>query len=191
MAAEELAEFTYFGEDVAAQDIPEQNRDDENELYTAGDVTSFQEESAQDISEKNQDDEDELYTAGTGVFKAMQGEQLEGKVAPDELNYSTWEDDSPRTEEAIRAGMAVLDSGATKTMGSIHAVERLLSWNCEDRGEHGMEGGLPRKADVRLWEFRPLPSYVHLLCERTVQPTPYEDEDPRDSGRPGPDPLVD
>ena len=56
-------------------------------------------------------------------------EQLEEHEAPAALAYS---------EEAIGAGMAVLDSGATKTMGSIHAVEKLLCWNKEHRGEHGM-----------------------------------------------------
>ena len=42
------------------------------------------------------------------------------------------------TEEAINEGMAVVDGGATKTLGSIAAVEQLMAKNREQRGHDGV-----------------------------------------------------
>ena len=41
--------------------------------------------------------------------------------------FSAWDGQKRSTDQAIQEGMAVLDSGATRTMGSAHAVEQLLS----------------------------------------------------------------
>ena len=47
---------------------------------------------------------------------------------------------SKTTEEAISEGMAIIDGGATKTLGSIAAVESLMAKNREHRGHDGVKG---------------------------------------------------
>ena len=44
-----------------------------------------------------------------------------------EASYTAWASSRVTTEEAIRQGKAVLDPGATKTMGSVHAVESFIN----------------------------------------------------------------
>ena len=43
------------------------------------------------------------------------------------------------TQEAVQRGMAVVDGGATKTLGSVKAVEHIMSLNQKKRGDHGIE----------------------------------------------------
>ena len=43
------------------------------------------------------------------------------------------------TQEAVQRGMAVVDGGATKTLGSVKAVEQIMSLNHKTRGDHGIE----------------------------------------------------
>ena len=47
---------------------------------------------------------------------------------------------SMTTEEAISEGMAVIDGGATKTLGSIAAIESLMAKDREHRGHDGVRG---------------------------------------------------
>lgn len=42
------------------------------------------------------------------------------------------------TEEAIRQGKAVIDGGATRTMGSLHAIECLTNRNRQNGHDHGV-----------------------------------------------------
>ena len=61
-----------------------------------------------------------------------------------ELNYQT---DDPEaltamgvtgcmsTQEAIEAGMGIIDGGATKTLASVHAIEKLMEVNNQKHGE--------------------------------------------------------
>ena len=48
------------------------------------------------------------------------------------------------TEEAMKAGMAVLDGGATKTLGSVKAMEALMAKNKAQDGNDGILGIDPR-----------------------------------------------
>ena len=43
------------------------------------------------------------------------------------------------TQEAVQRGMAVVDGGATKTLGSVKAVEQIMSLNQKKKGDHGIE----------------------------------------------------
>ena len=44
----------------------------------------------------------------------------------------------PTTSEVVSQGKAVLDGGATKTLGSVRALERIMELNQEVRGENGL-----------------------------------------------------
>ena len=43
------------------------------------------------------------------------------------------------THEAMRQGKAVLDGGATKTLASLTAMERIMELNAQKRGDHGVQ----------------------------------------------------
>lgn len=45
---------------------------------------------------------------------------------------------APSTADVVAQGKAVLDGGATRTLGSVHALERILELNKQARGENGL-----------------------------------------------------
>lgn len=44
------------------------------------------------------------------------------------------------TQEAVNAGMGIIDGGATKTLGSVYAMEKLMAINREKHGQDGIMG---------------------------------------------------
>ena len=83
-------------------------------------------------------DKDELEHQAESTFFGGQDEQEEKnppqQLEPEEHGLAAWTTRALSTEEAIANGMAVLDPGATKTMGSVYAVDRLMT---KYQKEHG------------------------------------------------------
>ena len=66
-----------------------------------------------------------------------QGECTEGH---EQAYHSGLRQELPTTQEAVREGMAVIDGGATQTIGSVAAVEAVLLKNLREHGESRLKG---------------------------------------------------
>lgn len=44
----------------------------------------------------------------------------------------------PTTSEVVEQGKAILDGGATKTLGSVHALEKIMELNKKSHGDSGL-----------------------------------------------------
>ena len=61
----------------------------------------------------------------------------EQALAGDVANFGT---KGPTTAEAVAAGMGVIDGGATRTLGSVQAIEAIMQVNTKKTGSSGVKG---------------------------------------------------
>ena len=133
MASEELAEFTYYFDEIG--DVPQQypavDKDEVTNMSVENGATADLDNDRSDEGEP----QDSQVDKHDDTSKDAEDEQLE-RMAEHHMIMAGWEPEKPSTEQAIVDGMAVLDSGATRTMGSIHAVEKLMECNQQRHGQH-------------------------------------------------------
>ena len=61
-------------------------------------------------------------------------------IESEEAFHTRHTDDGLTTQEAVQRGLAVIDGGATQTIGSVKALEAVLSRNLEKYGETRLRG---------------------------------------------------
>ena len=66
-------------------------------------------------------------------------EYAQGNLVENAYNGSVYAAAPPSTEDVVSQGKAVLDGGATRTIGSVRALERLMQLNYERNGSNGLK----------------------------------------------------
>ena len=66
-------------------------------------------------------------------------ESAQGNLVENASTCSVYAAAPPSTEDVVSQGKAVLDGGATRTIGSVRALERLMELNYERNGSNGLK----------------------------------------------------
>ena len=66
-------------------------------------------------------------------------EYAQGNLVENAFTGSVYAAAPPSTEDVVSQGKAVLDGGATRTIGSVRALERLMELNYERNGSNGLK----------------------------------------------------
>ena len=102
------------------------------------------------ITEEVQEEAEFTYHTAE-IYAIDESYVFDEEETPAENEYQTWKSFGPEeeniftaheflitTEQAIQQGKAVVDGGATKTMASLHALEKLAQANQQLHGSHGL-----------------------------------------------------
>ena len=93
-------------------------------------------------------------------------------------------------QHGISHGYAVIDSGATKTMGSIHAVEQLMAWNQKTHENHNVKFIDGEDRPTFGFGNSPQSQSLSTCYVKAVRLPGHADEDPRHPRWRGTNPFI-